>query len=138
MIKFAIATAVALLLAGPALAGGGGHMGGGGATGIGIGTGISSSQSSGNRTSFRDRLQAPAVAAPALATAIGCEAQGTRSAGVSGAGFGVSFGTTTNDTICKHGYMVRLLVGLGHKKEALQYLVDTDQEVRDAFFPKRK
>jgi hypothetical protein len=95
-------------------------------TGVGNGNGSGSgntvSANGGSNVNVRQRLQAPAVAAPGLAAA-GFEAcLGSVSVGGSGAGFGLSVGSTTLDKGCNIRLYARTLFAMGYKDAATQML----------------
>jgi hypothetical protein len=91
-------------------------------TGTGNGNGAGSGNSTSSTASVRQRLQAPAIAAPGLAAA-GIEAcLGSVSVGGSGAGFGLTIGSTTLDKGCNIRLYARTLLAMGYKEAATQML----------------
>ena len=84
-----------------------------------------------NSNSYRDRYQAPGVGAPGLAAGGIDACLGSASGGVSGPGFGLSFGSTYPEKDCNLRQYSRTLQGLGHKAAATQMLC-YNGEVADA------
>ena len=94
----------------------------GDASGNGNGNGNITGNVGGNSLKYRDQRQAPAAVAPGLAAA-GIEAcLGSVSMGGSGAGFGLSFGTTKLDPGCNIRLYSRTLYAMGYRKAATQML----------------
>lgn len=74
----------------------------------------------GGSTSYKEQKQAPAVFAPNIAPTAPC--MGGTSAGGSGTGFGLSFGTSWTDDECNTRETARLFHSLGMASDALAVL----------------
>jgi hypothetical protein len=70
--------------------------------------------------SYKEQKQAPAVFAPSIAPTAPC--MGGTSAGGSGTGFGLSFGTSWTDDECNTRETARLFHSLGMASDALSVL----------------
>ena len=114
---------------------------GNGNIGIGVGNGNGNGNANGNNTgnnngngnssnatiSNRAPQNTPSVFAPGL-NAAGIEScLGSASMGGSIAGFGISFGSTTEDRGCQLRLYARTLHALGHKRAATQILCNDPQ-----------
>ena len=99
-------------------------------TGNGNGNGNSSSATISNRYP----QNTPSVFAPGL-TAAGIEScLGSASMGGSVAGFGISFGSTTEDRGCQLRLYARTLYALGHRRAATQMLCNDAQVMQALAF----
>jgi len=74
----------------------------------------------GGSTSYKEQKQAPAVFAPSIAPTAPC--MGGTSAGGSGTGFGLSFGTSWTDDECNTRETSRLFHSMGMTADALAVL----------------
>lgn len=74
----------------------------------------------GGSTSYKEQKQAPAVFAPNVAPTAPC--MGGTSAGGSGTGFGLSFGTSWTDDECNTRETARMFQGMGLTADALAVL----------------
>jgi len=74
----------------------------------------------GGNTSYQDQKQAPSVFAPSIAPTAPC--MGGTSAGGSGTGFGLSFGTSWTDDECNTRETSRLFHSMGMTADALAVL----------------
>ena len=74
----------------------------------------------GGSTSYKEQKQAPAVFAPSIAPTAPC--MGGTSAGGSGTGFGLSFGTSWTDDECNTRETARLFHSMGMTADALAVL----------------
>jgi hypothetical protein len=110
---------------------GGGNGNNNSGSGNGNGNGNVASNSLKNSNSYRDRYQAPGVGAPGLAAGGIDACLGSASGGVSGPGFGLSFGSTYPEKDCNIRQYSRTLHGLGHKAAATQMLC-YNSDVADA------
>jgi hypothetical protein len=109
----------------------GNGTGAGSGNGNGNGNGNITGNVGGSTVTLKDRRQAPAVVAPGL-TAAGIEAcLGSVSVGGSGAGFGLTVGSTTLDKGCNIRLYARTLNALGYRTAATQMLC-YDPEVAGA------
>ena len=107
--------------------GNGNGNGNGNANGNNNGNGNGNGNSSSATISNRYPQNTPAVFAPGL-TAAGVEScLGSASMGGSVAGFGISFGSTTEDRGCQLRLYARTLYALGHKRAATQILCNDPQ-----------
>lgn len=85
-------------------------------------TANSNSSGSNNNTNYnQQKLQAPGIGGPGLA-ASGNACLGSVSGGVSGAGFGFVFGTTTEDKQCNLRENAKVLRSFGQKRAAVEIL----------------
>lgn len=71
----------------------------------------------GGNTSYQDQKQAPSVFAPSIAPTAPC--MGGTSAGGSGTGFGLSFGTSWTDDECNTRETARMFHSMGLMSDAL-------------------
>jgi len=71
----------------------------------------------GGNTSYQDQKQAPSVFAPSIAPTAPC--MGGTSAGGSGTGFGLSFGTSWTDDECNTRETARIFHSMGLMSDAL-------------------
>jgi hypothetical protein len=99
-----------------------GSNNGNGNSGNGNGNGNGNVANNSLRNSYRDRLQAPGIGAPGLAAAGAEVCLGSASGGVSGPGFGLTFGATYPEKDCNLRSYARSLQFLGHKAAATQML----------------
>jgi len=153
MMKTLIATTALIIVAAtPALAGNGGasliktsssaasrsesssvSQGGAGGTGIGYGgnaTATGGSASSNSSTTIKEKLQAPGVAGAGLASDV---CHGSKSFGASFPGGGLSFGFTSHDDDCVKMQYAAQLAALGHRRQAVQLLINENPMVARAF-----
>ena len=87
----------------------------------------SNSSGSNNNTNYnQQKLQAPGIGGPGLAAG-GNACLGSISGGVSGAGFGFVFGTTTEDKQCNLRENAKVLRSFGQKRAAVEILCKNNE-----------
>lgn len=114
--------------------GNGNGNGNGNANGNNNGNGNGNGNSSSATISNRYPQNTPSVFAPGL-NAAGIEScMGSASMGGSVAGFGISFGSTTEDRGCQLRLYARTLYALGHRRAATQILCNDPQVMQALAF----
>jgi hypothetical protein len=92
----------------------------------------SGNSSNNNNTTFRERLQAPGIAAPGL-TSGGNTCAGSWGLGLSGPGFGISGGNTYEMRGCEARTVAQQIYSWGYRRQAINLLIGEHPMVQRAF-----